>query len=531
MSRKLIGHIMSGSLTEGLLVRIIHDVPISEIKTGKFVSVVSNACTFFALISDLSLQVSNQEILQFPPESDQTLLHDVLLLHGMYATAIIRPMIMRMGTMLALVKTLPQHFAPVYEANIEDITAIFGSESNPTNRYFSLGTLLDMNMSICIDLDKLTERSSGVFGKTGTGKTFITRLLLAGIIKHEKASLLIFDMHSEYGVQARQENAQNNFVKGLKTLFAHKVLICSIDPATTRRRGTMADIELTIPLQAIHVDDILSLQHELNLHTTALEAAYLLVAYYQHNWLIELLAHGNSIKAFAENIGAHPESLAALYRKLKRITLFPFFTTHTTPFCIIDQIMEHIERGMSIIIEFGNYTSSFVYLLVANIITRRIHKLYVQKTEQFLSSQHTTGQPQKLIICVEEAHKFLNHLAASQTIFGTIAKEMRKYYVSLLIVDQRPSAIDAEVLSQIGTKIIAQLHDEHDIAAVLSGAHNALQLRHVLSSLDSKKQVLVIGHAITMPVVVQTRSYDQLFYATMQKDEPHDIRKIAEQIF
>ena len=59
------------------------------------------------------------------------------------------------------------------------------------------------------------------------------------------------------------------------------------------------------------------------------------------------------------------------------------------------------------------------------------------------------------MITIEEAHKFLNPMAAKQTIFGTIAREMRKYYVSLLVVDQRPSSIDDEVLSQIGTRITA----------------------------------------------------------------------------
>ena len=119
------------------------------------------------------------------------------------------------------------------------------------------------------------------------------------------------------------------------------------------------------------------------------------------------------------------------------------------------------------------------------------------------------------MITIEEAHKFLNVQAARQTIFGTIAREMRKYYVSLLIIDQRPSGIDPEILSQIGTKIIAQLNDEKDIHAVLNGMHNSNQLKTILSSLDSKKQVLLAGHAIAMPLVIQTREYDQKFYSDM----------------
>ncbi len=194
--------------------------------------------------------------------------------------------------------------------------------------------------------------------------------------------------------------------------------------------------------------------------------------------------------------------------------------------------MEYISKGISIIVEFGNYTDTFVYLLIANIITRRIHTEYIAKTEQFLGSQQKEHEPQKLMITIEEAHKFLNPNAARQTIFGTIAREMRKYYVSLLVVDQRPSGIDPEIMSQIGTKVVAQLNDEKDIAAVLTGINNANSLRTVLAGLDSKKQALLLGHAMTMPIVVQTREYDEAFYRAMNDGvSKKDIDELIEQIF
>ena len=52
-------------------------------------------------------------------------------------------------------------------------------------------------------------------------------------------------------------------------------------------------------------------------------------------------------------------------------------------------------------------------------------------------------------------------------IFGTIARELRKYSVTLLVVDQRPSSIDADVMSQIGTRVTALLNDDKDIDAVI----------------------------------------------------------------
>jgi DNA helicase HerA-like ATPase len=339
-------------------------------------------------------------------------------------------------------------------------------------------------------------------------------LVLAGLIHQDKAVNVIFDMHSEYGLQARKEGNKESFVKGLKTLFPDKVVIFSLDPASTRRRGGQADVDLTLSYSSIAVEDIISLDSELNLNPTAYEAAYLIAAHYKKNWLKALLSQGDSLKEFAQQVGAHPESIAALYRKLKSIERLPFITAESQP-DVITQMMEYIDSGKSIIIEFGNFTSTFCYLLIANIITRRLHDLYIKKTEQFLGSQRTIDEPKKLMITIEEAHKFLNPSAAKQTIFGTIAREMRKYYVSLLVVDQRPSGIDTEILSQIGTKIVAQLNDEKDIAATLTGVNNASQLRTVLGGLESKKQVILLGHAVAMPVVIQTREYDEKFYSAM----------------
>ncbi len=90
---------------------------------------------------------------------------------------------------------------------------------------------------------------------------------------------------------------------------------------------------------------------------------------------------------------------------------------------------------------------------------------------------------------------------------------MRKYFVTLLIVDQRPSGIDNEVMSQIGTRITCLLNDEKDIDAIFTGVSGGQNLRSVLARLDSKQQALVLGHAVPMPVVVKIRAYDQKFYA------------------
>lgn len=512
---KLLGHVISGSLSEGLLVRLNQKANLELLKVGKFVSIHAPQNKFFSLITDLKLEVTNSDILIFPPTEEETLLKEALKTKDIYALASLKPMLMlTKEKKVVSVKTIPPHFSSVFEASNEEIILIFGDEKDKSKRFFSIGSPIDMETNVCIDLDKLTERSNGIFGKTGTGKTFLTRLLLAGLIHQDKAVNLIFDMHSEYGIQARKEGAKEAFVKGLKTLFPDKIAIFSLDPKSTRRRGASADVELVIPYNSISIEDIISLNTELNLNPTAYEAAQLIAAKYKKDWLEIFLKQEERLKDYAQEIGAHPESIAALYRKLKVVERLPFLkpSNEISNFDIIDHMMEYIDKGISIIIEFGNFTSTFCYLLIANIITRRIHTLYTKKTEKFLSSQLAQDEPKKLMITIEEAHKFLNSQAARQTIFGTIAREMRKFYVSLLVVDQRPSGIDPEVLSQIGTKIIAQLNDEKDLQAVLTGASNAHHLRSILSGLETKKQVLFMGHAISMPVIVQTREYDESFY-------------------
>jgi len=532
--KEILGSVISGSLIDGFSVRINPEVSLEQVKTGKFVTIVAENHTFFSLVTDLKLEVTNPDILLFPPTANEKLLIKSLKHKHTYVVARVKPMLMlNHYNQIGPVKIIPTHFCSVFAADESDVALIFGKEEEYHSRYFTIGCPLDMDMPVCLDLEKLTERSNGIFGKTGTGKTFLTRLVLAGLIKNQRAVTVIFDMHSEYGLQARQEGKNKAFVKGLKTLFPDRVAIFSLDPASTRRRGGATDVVIEIPYSDIHVEDIMSLQSELNLHATALEAAYLIVAKYKQDWLGQLLSHGDNLKDFASAIGAHPESIAALYRKLKRIERLPFFISEQkSNNSVIDQMMEYIEQEVNIVIEFGNYSSSFCYLLIANILTRRIHAEYIAKTEKFLGSQRIADEPKKLLITIEEAHKFLNTQAAQQTIFGTIAREMRKYYVSLLVVDQRPSGIDSEILSQIGTKIVAQLSDERDIVGILTGAPNSANLRGILASLDSKKQALIFGHAVAMPVVVQTREYDETFYQAMSSVmTKKEVQEVIDEIF
>ena len=518
-----LGVIVRGSLSEGLQMRLDEGASIEDVRVGKFVVIQGERTRFFAMIGDVELSASHPGFLQNPPRG--RLEAEVLKGAVTFGTVKLRPMLMVPNdaagddeTSLLPVKTIPTHFSSVSDATRDDVSRVFGDERR-SPAYFHVGEPLDMDTPVCLNLDRWVERSNAIFGKSGTGKTFLTRLCLCGAIKAEKAVHLIFDMHNEYGEKGTQEGQGQRTVLGLRNHFQSRVQIFTLDPNSSQRRGVRYDHQVRIPFSQLTVEDILLLQRELNLTATAVETCYLLARKLGvTKWLATFLTwDAEQIGEFVGENNAHAGALSALQRKLISLT------EQCKDFLVeklgdgddaVTRIVNTLQEGRNIVLEFGQHNRPVQYMLVANILTRRLHDIYVDRKEQAMGN--TAEEPKPLVIVIEEAHKFLSPHLADQTIFGTIARELRKYNVTLLIVDQRPSGIDDEVLSQVGTKICCLLDDEKDIDAVLTGVSGANALRSVLASLDSKQQALIFGHAVPMPVVVKTRSYDELFYAAMR---------------
>ena len=546
-SDKPLGSITQGSLSQGLEVRLHPDISVEDMRVGKFLVVEGVRSRFFCMLTDVTLGTSSARIVANPPTADDDFLREVLAGSSTFGTINLTPMLMFTpeelrsqekgfshqelgkslnGNLLASfqpqsssnmellpVKTIPSHFSQVYDASVGDFRAVFGWEDDPHRRNFAIGQPLDMDVPICIDLDRFVERSNGVFGKSGTGKSFLTRLLLSGIIRKQAAVNLIFDMHSEYGWEATCEGKLFSTVKGLRQLFPGQVQIYTLDPDSTKRRGVRDAQELYLGYDQLEVEDIMLIRNELNLSEASLENAIILRNEFGKAWITQLLSMTNEeIDLFCEEKRGNKSSIMALQRKLLRLDEMKYMRS-SCPHNYVGQILDSLDAGKHVVIEFGSQSDMLSYMLATNLISRRIHHYYVRKAEKFLQTKNPSDRPRPLVITIEEAHRFLDPATVRQTIFGTIAREMRKYFVTLLVVDQRPSGIDNEVMSQIGTRITALLNDEKDIEAIFTGVSGGQSLRSVLAKLDSKQQALILGHAVPMPVVVQTRPYDEKFYA------------------
>ncbi len=505
----VLGMVLAGSLTEGVRIKLASNVSTEQIKVGTFVSIRGELMRFFGVVTDVSLDSMDSSLTSIPPDVTNPFIHEVVSGTTVYGTLTVEPMLTLgddkdptsslEGPLPA--KTVPAHFAEVSIASETDIEFIFGKEDES---HFYIGTPLDMETKLCLDVKELVKRSNGVFGKSGTGKTFLTRLLLIGILQNSAAVNLVFDMHSEYGWKGSSED--NKEVKGLKQLFSSKVAVFSLDEESSRRRGLTPDYVAKIGYGEIEPEDIQLLRETMGLSEVAAESSYNLRQRLGPQWLRDFLnLKSEQLLELAQEISVNERALSTLHNRLSRLKRFDFIN-ESDKNDSVKQLLHYLERGMHVVLEFGRYGNSLAaYILVANILTRRIHDRYVYLKDR--SSVDGIGEPRPVVITIEEAHKFLTPGIAGQTIFGSIAREMRKYNVTLLVVDQRPSGIDEEVMSQLGTKITCLLDSERDVNSVLSGVSGSRKLRSVLSRLESKQQALAFGDALPMPVVIRTREY------------------------
>ena len=532
--RRRLGLVVGGSLNDGLDVKLDRDTYTEGLAVGSYVTITGQTDRrFFGLITDIRLDAVDASVQKMPPPVGDTILAQVYRGITVFGSLRVKPMLVLEGESSdpKPVKTVPAHFTAVYSATPEEVETIFAADG--AGHAYEIGSSIeDEAIKIRIDLERLVERSSAIFGRSGTGKTFLALPLLACVIRQQVASTLIFDMHNDYGYTLKGDRRQQPF-KGLKQLasIASRVVVVSLDEESSRARRAGYEFAFQIGFNQIEPEDLETLKSVLSLTDVQVNALFMLHRKFGADWMHKLANEDGDpqIDELLKSDKIAEGTYHAIQRKLLRMLKFDFIRERTTD-DFVERILQHLTRGDSVVIEFGRYGNDLpAYVFVANFITRRIHRRYVELKEQAEGRGAAGGDgPRHLVIAVEEAHKFLDPEVAQHTIFGTIARELRKYNVTLLIVDQRPSQIDGEVMSQIGTRVTCALSDEKDIAAVFTGVSGAQQLRSVLASLDSKQQALIMGHAVPMPVVVRTREYGEAVYkeyagSALNVTERHDL--------
>lgn len=127
-----------------------------------------------------------------------------------------------------------------------------------------------------------------------------------------------------------------------------------------------------------------------------------------------------------------------------------------------------------------------------------------------------------LLVC-EEAHRYVPNRGeaqyeAAQEAIRRIAKEGRKYGLGLLLVSQRPSEVEATVLSQCNSWIVLRITNDADREHVRSILPDSMSgLTKMLSGLR-RQEAIFVGQAAMLPSRILVRSLEQ-----NQLPRSHDI--------
>ena len=546
---KILGKVVSGSLNKGIKVVLHADESIESYPIGSLITIRGENYTYLGIITDAGITSDDTNAYYMVNPRISNLVKDLLLktskdvLRTQWVE--IALLAQSSGGNANLADTVPCFASSLVETNENEIREFFGMENRMN--LWGIGypkTPKDILVEIPIDVKKLVSLSFGIFGKSGTGKTFLGNLLAGYIVMYDlvseedkKLKLLIFDMHTEYALELK-DNMGNPIADGVAKIFRMHFLRYTPDEEIARERNlrllklnlrniTLDDITMIAPVFGVSPAFLQYLRGYKQIISKELKLGDLwVIGLLLDETLVDRLNNSedgrkildqlsvrlNMDRDFISNlrnriyeriksklgVGA-AQAFITQSTKLRRIMEYPF-TVEEDP---ISEIVENLVKkdGMHITISLGKYEKETpLYMLIANLIARKLREKIIEKS---LKGEELET---KIIIFLEEAHNFLGRETYRTSPFGDIAREMRKKGVILCVIDQRPSELDPDVISMLWTNFVFALTEKHDINTAVLGAPRSHLFEKIIPVLRNR-EVFIYGQAVRFPVIVKIRDY------------------------
>lgn len=110
------------------------------------------------------------------------------------------------------------------------------------------------------------------------------------------------------------------------------------------------------------------------------------------------------------------------------------------------------------------------------------------------------GKERPLLLVMEEAHNYLNSEGSALSIVQKIVKEGRKYGIGTMIVSQRPSEINATILSQCGTFFALRLSNSTDRSHITSAVSDNLEGLTSMLPILKTGEAIILGESVKLPM-------------------------------
>ena len=388
--------------------------------------------------------------------------------------------------------------AMVYPATTADLKQIYASDGRANIQIGKVFPTKDIRAGLYTDA--MLGKHFALLGSTGTGKSTSAALILHRIVESApKGHIVMIDPHGEYAAAFRQTghifdvgNLQMpywlmNFEEHCEVLLSSSgnerqvdmdILAKCLLAARSKNRlaESMGKITVDAPIPYLLSDLSTILQDEMGkLDKATSSAPYM------------------RIKSKLEELKADPRYQFMFSGMLVGDTMADF----------ISKVFRMPGDGKPIsIIDVSGVPSDITSTVVA-VLSRLVFDFAIWAREE---------KPRPILLVCEEAHRYVpNEKNADNSSVGRvlsrIAKEGRKYGISLGLITQRPSDLAEGVLSQCGTIISMRLNNDRDQAFVRAAMPEGS--RGFLDSIPAlrNRECIVCGEGVAVPIRV---SFDTL---------------------
>ncbi|PXW78121.1 hypothetical protein C7451_103229 [Blastomonas natatoria] len=387
---------------------------------------------------------------------------------------------------------------PLFAMTSADLKQVYAADSRP---HIEVGTVYPTSDTRgALYVDALLGKHFALLGSTGTGKSTAAALILHRICDMmPDGHIVMVDPHGEYS-KAFAQNGQlfdvgnlampywlMNFEEHCEVfLTSHgadrqtdaEILAKCLLAARLKSKLALGNARVTVdtPIPYMLSDLIANIQNEMGRLDKATSSAPFL-----------------RIKGKIEEIKADPRYSFMFSGMLVGDTMLDF----------IAKVFRMPAEGKPIsIIDVSGVPSDITATVVA-VLSRMIFDFAIWSRKEKVRPV--------LLVC-EEAHRYIpsdrvNEHSAVREVLSRIAKEGRKYGVSLGLITQRPSDLSEGVLSQCGTIIAMRLNNDRDQAHVRSAMPEGA--RGFLDSIPAlrNRECIICGEGVSIPIRV---SFDDL---------------------
>jgi len=404
--------------------------------------------------------------------------------------------------------------------NLQRFMSIF-SKSPQSGEILEIGTFVnDSNAKAILDGDKLFQRHACILGSTGSGKSWCVATILENVSKLKYSNIIVFDMHGEYksltegegkiadgykiaGTCEGTENDKSIYIP-YWLLNREELLSMILDRSDSNAPNQSSRFTL-------HIKDlkrkILELENKIKLQKSFTVDSPIP---YSMNDLIKLLKEDDTRKGVGVKGPVKGEWEGKLTRFISRLEAkiddkrYSFMynppeqaLSYTWLYDMIGNLLESSDSNKGIkIIDFSEVPSD-ILPIVAGTLARVLYNV------QFWMEPES--RTPFTILC-DEAHLYLPTKENVDSIerqalynFERIAKEGRKYGVSLFVVSQRPSDVSKTILSQCNNFIILRLNNDRDQSVIKSLIPDSLKsILECLPILDIGESI-ILGDSILLP--------------------------------